>query len=150
MSRMTDQPLDMDQLLRETENDACGALVVFGGIVRNHHGGKGVTGMRYSAYGPMAEKVLTELEQETLEKFPVSECRIVHRTGDLAIGEASVLVVVRAPHRGDAFDGARYAIDTLKLRLPVWKHDFYDDGSEGFQDGVPLETAAQSDEGTRS
>ncbi|MCK8514828.1 molybdenum cofactor biosynthesis protein MoaE [Methylonatrum kenyense] len=145
MSRMTEQPLDMGQLLRETENDACGALVVFGGIVRNHHAGKGVSGMSYSAYGPMAEKVLAELEQETLQKFPVSECRIVHRTGDLAIGEASVLVVVRAPHRGDAFDGARYAIDTLKVRLPVWKHDFYEDGSDAYQDGVPLETAASRD-----
>ncbi|MEX0730860.1 MAG: molybdenum cofactor biosynthesis protein MoaE [Aquisalimonadaceae bacterium] len=141
MSRMTDQPLDMDQLLRDTENDTCGALVIFAGVVRNHHLGKGVTGMRYSAYGPMAEKVLVDLERETLEKFPVAECRIVHRTGDLAIGDASVLVVVRAPHRGDAFDAARYAIDTLKVRLPVWKHDFYEDGTQGFQDGVPLETS---------
>lgn len=150
MSRMTDQPLDLDRLLTETENDSCGALVVFGGMVRNHHQGKGVKGMSYSAYGPMAERVLEELEQETLEKFPVSECRIVHRTGDLAIGEASVLVVVRAPHRGDAFDGARYAIDTLKVRLPVWKHDFYEDGSEAYQDGVPLETAASRERGGTS
>lgn len=141
MSRITEQPLDMDLLLQETENDTCGALVVFAGVVRNHHEGKGVSGMSYSAYGPMAEKVLSDLEQETLEKFPVAECRIVHRTGELAIREASVLVVVRAPHRGDAFDAARYAIDTLKLRLPVWKHDFYEDGSDAYQDGVPLETS---------
>lgn len=149
MSRMTDQILDMDQLLRETENDTCGALVVFAGVVRNHHQGKGVTGMSYSAYGPMAEKVLVDLEQETLQKFPIAECRIVHRTGDLAIGDASVLVVVRAPHRGDAFDAARYAIDTLKVRLPVWKHDFYEDGTEAFQDGVPLETSEAARKGEK-
>lgn len=150
MNRMTDQPLDMDSLLRETDNETCGALVVFAGVVRNHHQGKGVRGMRYSAYGPMAEKVLRDLEAETLETFPVAECRIVHRTGDLAIGDASVLVVVRAPHRGDAFDAARYAIDTLKVRLPVWKHDFYEDGTEGFQDGVPLETSEAARKGEES
>jgi len=141
MSRIIEQPLDMNRLLEETENDTCGALVVFSGTVRNHHEGKGVRGMSYSAYGPMAERVLADLEAETLEKFPVTECRIVHRTGELRIGESSVLVVVRSAHRGDAFDAARYAIDTLKVRLPVWKHDFYDDGSDAFQDGVPLETA---------
>jgi len=147
MSRMTDQPLDMNQLLRETENDTCGALVVFDGVVRNHHEGKGVSGMSYTAYGPMAEKVLADLEQETLDRFPIAECRIVHRTGDLNIGDSSVLVVVRAAHRGDAFDGARYAIDTLKVRLPVWKEDFYEDGSQAYQDGVPLETSAVNETG---
>ena len=138
MGHLTGQPLDVDALLRETENDRCGAFVVFGGVVRNHHQGRGVTGMSYSAYAPMAEKVLADLEVETRERFGVEECRIVHRIGDLAIGEASVLVVVRAAHRGDAFRAGEYAIDTLKVRLPVWKYDFYEDGTTGFQDGVPL------------
>ncbi|MCP1673649.1 molybdopterin synthase catalytic subunit [Natronocella acetinitrilica] len=145
MSRITEASLDLDALMQETENDTCGAMVVFSGTVRNHHGGRGVAGMSYSAYGPMAEKVLEDLEQETRDKFGVQECRIVHRTGKLEIGESSVLVVVRAHHRGDAFDAARYAIDTLKVRLPVWKEDFYTDGSTAFQDGVPLETAQEKD-----
>lgn len=141
MSRITEQPLDLNILLSETENDQSGAMVAFAGTVRNHHEGKGVSGMSYSAYGPMAEKVLEELEQETLEKFPIHACRIVHRIGELGIGEASVLVVVRSAHRGDAFDAARYAMDTLKIRVPVWKHDFYTDGSKAYQDGVPLATS---------
>ncbi|MCC5859496.1 MAG: molybdenum cofactor biosynthesis protein MoaE [Ectothiorhodospiraceae bacterium] len=139
MQWMTEDPLDLDALLQETEDDACGALVVFAGTVRNHHEGKGVSGMSYSAYKPMADRVLKELEQETLERFPVEQCRIMHRTGNLAIGEASVLVVVRSHHRADAFDAARYAIDTLKVRLPVWKHDEYTDGTRAYQDGVPLQ-----------
>jgi molybdopterin synthase catalytic subunit len=140
MNRITEQPLDLNILLSETENDQSGAMVAFAGTVRNHHEGKGVSGMSYSAYGPLAEKVLEELERETLEEFPIQACRIVHRIGELGIGEASVLVVVRSAHRGDAFDAARYAIDTLKVRLPVWKHDFYTDGSKAYQDGVPLAT----------
>ncbi len=139
MSWMTESPLDLDALLHETEDDSCGALVVFAGTVRDHHEGRGVSGMSYSAYTPMADRVLRELETETLERFPVERCRIMHRTGNLSIGEASVLVVVRAHHRADAFDAARYAIDTLKVRLPVWKHDAYTDGSTAYQDGVPLE-----------
>ncbi len=140
MTWMTDEPLLMDQLLEETADDTCGALVVFAGTVRDHHEGRGVRGMSYSAYKPMADKVLQDLEQETLERFPVERCRIMHRTGDLGIGDASVLVVVRSHHRADAFEAARYAIDTLKVRLPVWKHDEYTDGSRAYQDGVPLET----------
>ncbi|MCC5809962.1 MAG: molybdenum cofactor biosynthesis protein MoaE [Ectothiorhodospiraceae bacterium] len=140
MAWMTDEPLLLDQLLQETADDTCGALVVFAGTVRDHHEGRGVSGMSYSAYKPMADKVLQDLEQETLERFPVEQCRIMHRIGDLAIGEASVLVVVRSHHRADAFDAARYAIDTLKVRLPVWKHDEYTDGSRAYQDGVPLQT----------
>ena len=141
MQRITEHPLDINTLLADTENDTCGAYVVFGGTVRNHHQGRGVAGMRYTAYGPMAERVLEELEQETCERFGVAECRIVHRIGELGIGEASVLVAVRSAHRGDAFQAGQYAIDTLKERLPVWKEDFYTDGSSGYQDGTPLATS---------
>ncbi len=141
MQRITEHPLDINTLLADTENDTCGAYVVFGGIVRNHHQGRGVAGMRYTAYGPMAERVLEELEQETCERFGVAECRIVHRIGELGIGEASVLVAVRSAHRGDAFQAGQYAIDTLKERLPVWKEDFYTDGSSGYQGGTPLATS---------
>jgi molybdopterin synthase catalytic subunit len=147
MSRITEQPLDLNILVSETENDQSGAMVAFAGTVRNHHEGKGVAGMTYSAYGPMAEKVLEELEREAVEKFPIQACRVVHRIGELDIGEVSVLVVVRSAHRGDAFDAARYVIDTLKVRLPVWKRDFYTDGSDAYQDGVPLAISELADHG---
>jgi len=139
---LVETPLDLQALLDETANPRCGALVAFSGTVRNHHEGQPVESMAYSAYGPMAEQVLADLERETIARFGVEECRIVHRTGHLRIGEDSVLVVVRSAHRADAFEAGRYAIDTLKVRLPVWKQDFHPDGQTGFQPGVPLQDAA--------
>lgn len=132
------EPIDLMDLLAETADPAAGALVVFSGTVRNTHGGKSVERLDYSSHPPLVEKVLGELEQEIIEKFDVLQCRIVHREGTLEIGEDSVLVVVRAGHRPEAFDAARYAIDTLKKRTPIWKREFYSDGSVDYQDGEQL------------
>ncbi|ABI56906.1 molybdenum cofactor biosynthesis protein MoaE [Alkalilimnicola ehrlichii MLHE-1] len=139
MERISDKPLDLDTLLEETANPESGALVVFSGTVRNHHEGRSVKAISYTVYKPLAERVLAEIEQEAVSRFPIQSCRIVHRIGELAVGEDSVLVVVRSAHRGDAFDAARFAIDTLKQRAPVWKNEVYADGSSRYQDGVPLE-----------
>lgn len=138
MEHITDQVLDAEILKRETENPACGALIVFEGVVRNQHRGRQVQRMEYTAYKPLAERVLQELEEEAKRRFGVAECRIVHRIGELAIGEASVVIVVRSMHRADAFDATEWAIDTLKQRVPIWKNDFYVDGTRAYQDGVPL------------
>lgn len=138
MEHITDQVLDAEILKRETENPACGALIVFEGVVRNQHRGRQVRRMEYTAYKPLAERVLQELEEEAKRRFGVAECRIVHRIGQLAIGEASVVIVVRSMHRADAFDATEWAIDTLKQRVPIWKNDFYVDGTRAYQDGVPL------------
>ncbi|WP_440996502.1 molybdenum cofactor biosynthesis protein MoaE [Arhodomonas sp. SL1] len=146
MTYLTDAPLDLASLLGETDDPRCGALVVFEGVVRDHHDGRGVAGMEYTAYEPLARRELEALEQEARERFGVPVCRIVHRLGRLGIGEASVLVVVRAPHRRDAFDAARYAIDTLKQRVPIWKRDFFADGDEGWQDGTSLADRAEHGE----
>ncbi|MGD8709027.1 MAG: molybdenum cofactor biosynthesis protein MoaE [Ectothiorhodospiraceae bacterium] len=146
MEHITDAPLDLSALLAETENPASGALVVFAGTVRNHHEGQQVSRMQYTAYKPLAERVLGELEDEVKRRFGVQECRIVHRTGDLAIGDASVLVVVRSAHREDAFEAGKYAIDTLKVRVPVWKNDFFADGRQSYQDGVPLSSSDHNEE----
>ncbi len=135
------EPLDLMQLLEETRDPASGALVVFSGTVRNHHAGKGVVRLEYSAHRALVEQVLAELEQEVIERFGVQQCRIVHREGTLDIGDDSVLVVVRSAHRPQAFEAARYAIDTLKVRAPVWKREHYSDGSVDYQEGVPLQQA---------
>src|SRR5690606_4849358 len=131
------EPLDLMQLLEETRDPASGALVVFSGTVRNHHAGKGVVRLEYSAHRALVEQVLAELEQEVIERFGVQQCRIVHREGTLDIGDDSVLIVVRSAHRPQAFEAARYAIDTLKVRAPVWKREHYSDGSVDYQEGVP-------------
>jgi molybdopterin synthase catalytic subunit len=95
--------------------------------------------MSYSAYAPVAEKTMAAIEQEALARFRITACHIRHRIGELSLGEASVLVVVRAPHRADAFDAARYAIDTLKRRAPIWKQEHYVSGESRYLEGVPLQ-----------
>jgi molybdopterin synthase catalytic subunit len=136
--RVREAPLSVEELMSATESDEAGAVVVFGGTVRRQNEGKDVTAISYTAYEPLAERTFAELEQTVLERFPVTGCRVVHRVGALEIGELSVLVVVRAPHRGDAFEAARYAIDTLKKTAPVWKREAYSDGTEVYLQGETL------------
>ncbi|RDV37666.1 molybdenum cofactor biosynthesis protein MoaE [Bradymonadaceae bacterium TMQ3] len=141
---LSDTPLDMSALLAECEDPAGGGLVVFSGDVRNHHEGRrGVTAITYEAHPAIAARVLRELEAEVLERFKVLRCRIQHRTGRVEVGQASVLVICRAAHRDAAFEGARYAIDTLKLKTPIWKLEHYDDGTERYLDGTPLQPEAK-------
>lgn len=135
-SRLTQDELDIASLLAQTEDPECGALIVFGGTVRLDDG---VQTIDYTAYAPLAEKALAEIEQETLQHFDIRHCRLVHRLGTLKLGELSVLVVVRAGHRGPAFEAARWAIDTLKLRVPVWKEEHATGGRSHFVKGQPLE-----------
>ncbi|MFU8802272.1 MAG: molybdenum cofactor biosynthesis protein MoaE [Bradymonadaceae bacterium] len=130
--------LDLDALLAETEDPRCGGLVVFSGDIRNLNVGKNVVAITYEAHEAIASKVLAKIEDEVLEQFDVHQCRIQHRVGRVQVGQSSVLVVVRAPHRGPAFDGARYAIDELKERTPIWKEEHYEGGASHFLDGVPL------------
>jgi molybdopterin synthase catalytic subunit len=134
-SRLTTDVLDIEALLTQTEDPECGAMIVFGGTVRLDDG---VQSIDYTAYAPIAEKVLAEIEQEALQRFDIRHCRLVHRTGLLKLGELSVLVVVRAGHRGPAFEAARWAIDTLKVRVPVWKEEHTSGGRSSFVKGQPL------------
>lgn len=133
--RLTDDPLDLDALIADTCDPRSGALVVFGGTVRNHHEGRAVAQLRYSAYAPLADKLIQAIEVETVAKFQVHHCRVVHRTGDLGIGAAAIYAIVRAAHRREAFAAAQYAVDAVKHRVPVWKEEFYADGSSTFVQG---------------
>lgn len=137
---LTETPLEgelLASLLAETMDAEAGALVVFGGTVRLD--GR-VRAIDYSAYAPLAIRTLRELEAETLARFAqVKKIRIVHRSGLLAVGELSVLVVLRAAHRKQAFAAAEWAMDTLKARLPVWKQEHYLDGSHEYLEGTPLD-----------
>ena len=138
MAGIVDRPLGLEALLTETEDAECGALVVFGGTVRRHNHGREVVDIAYSAHGPLAEKTLAEIEAETLEKFEARHCRLVHRVGELAVGDVSVYAVVRAVHRGEAFEAARYAVEALKHRVAIWKHERYSDGSSAHLEGCSL------------
>lgn len=138
MAEISEQALMLDALLDASANDECGALVVFGGTVRRHNHGREVTRIAYSAHGPLAEKTLSEIEQETCSRFGVAHCRLVHRVGELAVGDVSVFAVVRSVHRGEAFEAARYAVEALKHRVAIWKHEHYSDGSSAHMEGCSL------------
>jgi molybdopterin synthase catalytic subunit len=126
--RVQEQALDLAQLIGAVEHPSAGGLVTFSGVVRDHHDGKRVVAIGYEAYGEMAEAKMRQIAVEVQERWP--ECRIAmaHRTGDLQIGEASVMIAVSAPHRAEAFDACEYAIDTLKQIVPIWKKEAYEDG----------------------
>jgi len=134
------EPIDLDALIARVRTDACGAVAAFLGVVREQHEGRPVSGLSYEAYPSMALQEMKEIAQEAISRFGPCEIAIVHRTGDLQIGEASVAVAVGAPHRGEAFDACEYAIDELKVRVEVWKKEHYVDGSASWVDnrtGIP-------------
>lgn len=136
--------LDIFDLINETEDASCGALVVFGGTVRNHHDAQSVDRLSYSAHEIMATRSIQQVEIETQEKFDVPQCRIQHRIGDLEIGDLAVVAVVRAAHRDAAFEAARYAIDEVKKRAEIWKEEHYSNGQSRFRDGTSLNTPEPS------
>jgi molybdopterin synthase catalytic subunit len=136
---LVEEPLDLDALIADSIDPRSGALVVFGGTVRNHHDGRAVTQLRYSAYAPLGEKRIRAIEQDTIREFGVHHCRVVHRTGALGIGEVAIYAVVRAAHRREAFAAAQYAVDRVKHEVPVWKEESYADGSSAFVTGCCIE-----------
>lgn len=127
MIRLTREPLDLPALLGAEAHD--GAVCLFVGVVRDHNDGRRVRHLEYEAYEEMALPLLAEIEADLRRRWPVSEVRLEHRLGRLEIGEASVAVAVSSPHRAEAFAACRHAIDTLKQRVPIWKKEFYADGS---------------------
>lgn len=129
------EPLQLDPLLAATECAECGALAIFAGAVRNHHEGVAVTKLIYTAHAALCEKIIAGIEQETRERFGVPECRIVHRIGELGIGEIAIYAVVRSPHRAEAFAALRHAVDATKHRAPIWKEEFHPDGTSSFVQG---------------
>jgi molybdopterin synthase catalytic subunit len=126
MVRLTREPIDVGALTPANAED--GAVCLFLGVVRNENGGRPVRHLEYEAYEEMARPLMEEIEAEACRRWPVTDVRIVHRLGRLEIGEASVAIAVTAPHRAAAFEACRFAIDTLKATVPIWKKEFYADG----------------------
>lgn len=122
-----------------------GAVLLFLGIVRDHNEGRPVTGVQYEAYAEMAERVLREIAQEASERLGTRRIVVVHRTGELVVGEASVAIAVSSPHRAEAYDASRYVIEEIKRRLPVWKQEQYVDGDIRWLDGQRPEVEAAHD-----
>jgi MoaE-MoaD fusion protein len=122
-------PIETAAIAREVRADIDGAIVDFDGFVRNESHGRRTLYLEYEAYEPMALSKMREIGRSIHEKFAIHRLAIVHRLGRLEIGETSVFIAVGAPHRAAAFDACRFAIDTLKRTVPIWKKEFFEDGA---------------------
>ena len=129
MIQLTDNPIDATALLQSAQQPAAGAVVLFLGITRQFTKGRETASLSYEAYREMAVKELERLERQARERWPLVDCNIVHRLGEVPLAEASVAIAVSSPHRGDAFDAGRWLIDTLKETVPIWKQEHWADGA---------------------
>ena len=127
-------PLEVDRIaaaLADAASDSAdsdGAVVTFLGLVRNHNVGRRVHYLEYEAYEPLALKAFERIGREAAARWPDARLALHHRVGRLEIGEASIAIVVRSPHRGNAYAACRYAIERVKQIAPVWKREFFDGG----------------------
>ena len=139
---MTLDPIDASEVLGRVGAVTDGAVALFLGTVRNVNEGRPVSGMEYEGYDVMAREVLASIAQEAAEIARTPHVAVVHRLGTLTLGEISVAIAVSTPHRAQAFEGARYVIEEIKKRLPVWKREHYVDGDANWLDGQvpPTET----------
>jgi molybdopterin synthase catalytic subunit len=119
----------MTALVRDLRSREDGAIVTFDGFVRDKSHGRRTLYLDYEAYEPMALAKMKEIGQLLHAKFAIHRVAIVHRLGRLEIGETSVFIAVSAPHRAAAFDACRFAIDTLKRTVPIWKKEYFEDGA---------------------
>lgn len=140
-------PLPVDAVTRWASVPSAGAVVTFIGIVRDHAEGRDdVTGLTYEAYESEAVRAMTDLVDGARTQWPdLARVAVLHRTGDLALTEASVAVVVSSPHRADAFEAARFCIDTLKETVPIWKREHWSDGDDWGLGAHELRTTTASE-----
>ena len=129
MIQLTRDPIDYHRLTEQVRRADCGAVVTFLGTVRDLTGERVTVALDYEAYPAMAEKKMAEIEADTRSRWPVGAIALVHRLGRLEVGEVSVAVAVSCPHRGEAFEACRHAIDRLKELVPIWKKENWSDGS---------------------
>ena len=143
MSDFRISPGEIDQAaeLAALEDSGCGAVVSFCGQVRNHNDGRAVTRLEYECYQQLAVGEGARIIAEAREKFGISRARCVHRTGTLAIGEPAVWVGAAAAHRDEAFAAARFVIDEVKKRVPIWKREHYPDGPAEWLNAAEMEQA---------
>jgi molybdopterin synthase catalytic subunit len=133
---VTRDPIEPNRPLERVGSAHDGALVLFLGVVRDHNDGRPVSGMRYDSYGPMAEKVLRQIAAEAAVRLGTDRLAVVHRVGELEIGDISVAIAASSPHRAQAFDASRYVIEQIKVRLPVWKKENYVAGGSQWIPGI--------------
>ncbi len=136
-------PIGPAEVLAHVGEDQDGATLLFLGVVRDHADGRPVAGMTYEAYEEMAAPVLDEIAREAAVRLGTDRVAVVHRVGELGVGEVSVAIAVSSPHRAESYDASRYVIEEIKKRLPVWKKEHYTDGQTEWVEGsLPPGTGA--------
>ena len=130
MVKIVKEPIDIPSVLSYVTDPEAGGIDLFIGTTRNNAQGKDVLYLEYEAYPEMALPMMERLAAEISAKWSLKKIAMIHRIGRVDIGEASVLIAVSAPHRKEAFEACRYAIDTLKKTIPIWKKEYFKDGSK--------------------
>jgi len=125
---ITGKAIDVRTFRERLLDHSCGAYVQFDGWVRNHNEGQKVRRLEYEVYEPLALKEGQRIIEEALKRFGVSHALAIHRSGLMELSEVAVVVGVSSPHRSEAFDACRYIIDEAKVRLPIWKKEYYENG----------------------
>jgi molybdopterin synthase catalytic subunit len=141
-ARLVDETIEPAALEAEAQAASRGAVLLFVGRVRGRHQGRAVVGLTYDAYRPMALAALERIADELSGATPDLEVRIVHRLGDVAVGEASVAIAVASPHRAAAYEASRGALERLKREVPIWKRERYADGDAEWREVEPLQPAS--------
>ena len=125
---ITDGPIPVDRILQSVADPRAGAVVLFLGIVRDNARGRRVHHLEYEAYETLARREMEKIAATIAARWPLTGVAMIHRTGRLKVGEASVAIGVSAPHRAEAFEAGRFAIDALKLTVPIWKKEIWEGG----------------------
>ena len=128
---VSDEPIDATKMLEFVAHASAGCSVLFTGTVRDHSPGRdGVSKLEYEAYGSVVEDKISDIVSDAMDQWPLIKVAAVHRTGSLEIGESAVMVAVSSAHRSEAFPAARFIIDELKSRAPIWKKEHWPGGAE--------------------
>ena len=129
MNHLQHTELNYSQLFNEFRHPNSGAVVLFSGEVRDNNKGREVMHLEYEAYEPMANKMIDEILEEAISRFRLNQAVCVHRLGRVEISGCAVVVITGAGHRKEAYDANRYIIDRVKNEVPIWKHEFFADGT---------------------
>ena len=129
MVQITTSPINIQLAVDSVRTPESGGIDTFIGTTRNYSKGRAVSALEYEAYEPMALKVMERIVEEARRRWPVHGVAVVHRVGRVEVGEASIVIAVSSAHRKEAFEACRFLIDKLKQDVPIWKREYFADGS---------------------
>ena len=130
MIKIVDQVIDESALLQQVRSQSCGAVLLFAGTTRRETQGRVTQTLHYEAYGDMAVSELQKIRIQAMKRFDLQQCAIVHRVGEVPLGETSIVVALCSPHRKQAFEAASWIMDTVKRDVPIWKQEVWADGQK--------------------